>query len=138
MMDLSFATLDAGKPVLCLDFDGVLHQYSRGYHDSTIYDPPTEGALSFVHEARKSFNLIIFTARARTPQGRDDIGLWLIQHGFPLLPVTCEKPPAFLTLDDRAMTFTGTWPKISELRKFKPWNGQLWGTRDFSQEDELR
>lgn len=40
----------------------------------------------------------------------------LLDITFPL-----EKPPAFLTLDDRALTFTGTWPSIEELRAFKPW-----------------
>ena len=33
-----------------------------------------------------------------------------------------EKPPAFLTLDDRALTFDGTWPDITTLQEFKPWN----------------
>ena len=32
------------------------------------------------------------------------------------------KPPAFVTLDDRALTFTGEWPAVAELRGFKPWN----------------
>ena len=135
-IDLSFEALDNGKPLLCLDFDGVLHAYSKGYHDGSIYDSPTKGSLSFVLEAKKSFEIVIFSSRARSPDGRDAIGHWLIRHGFPPLPVMCEKPPAFLTLDDRAMTFTGRWPNVSDLRKFKPWNAQLWGTRDLSLEED--
>lgn len=32
------------------------------------------------------------------------------------------KPPAFLTIDDRAWTFRGTWPSVEEMKAFKPWN----------------
>lgn len=32
------------------------------------------------------------------------------------------KPPAHVTLDDRALTFTGTWPDLGELLEFIPWN----------------
>lgn len=32
------------------------------------------------------------------------------------------KPAAFLTIDDRALTFDGLWPNIDELKGFKPWN----------------
>lgn len=32
------------------------------------------------------------------------------------------KPPAHVTLDDRAVTFTGSWPALSDLYTFKPWN----------------
>lgn len=33
-----------------------------------------------------------------------------------------KKPAAFLQIDDRAITFTGTFPDPKELLKFKPWN----------------
>lgn len=133
-IDLSFDALNTGKPLLCVDFDGVLHHYRKGYADGTIYDTPTPGAREFVLEAGKTFEIVIFSSRARTEDDRHAMRVWLVKYGFPLYPLMCEKPPAFLTLDDRAMTFTGAWPKVSDLLAFKPWNDQLWGTRDFTQE----
>jgi hypothetical protein len=45
-------------------------------------------------------------------------GAHIVQRiGFPWF-----KPPALVTLDDRAITFTGTWPALADLRGFKPWN----------------
>jgi len=38
---------------------------------------------------------------------------------FPL-----HKPPAFITIDDRAIQFTGTFPDVEEIKKFRPWNKQ--------------
>lgn len=32
------------------------------------------------------------------------------------------KPPAFISIDDRAVTFKGTWPTLTELQSFKSWN----------------
>lgn len=32
-----------------------------------------------------------------------------------------HKPPAVITIDDRALTFTGIWPTMEEIKKFKPW-----------------
>lgn len=38
---------------------------------------------------------------------------------FPLV-----KPVAFVTIDDRAITFDGNWPHPQEIKNFKPWNKQ--------------
>lgn len=117
------------KPLLSLDFDGVLHRYSRGYQDGTVYDGPAPGALEFVQEAQEHFILIVHSARARTVEGYEQIKDWLQLHGFPDLPVTPEKPPAFLHLDDRAVLFTGVFPDPEDLLRFQHWTGARWGDR---------
>lgn len=33
-----------------------------------------------------------------------------------------EKPAAMISIDDRALTFDGTWPALDTLKTFKPWN----------------
>ncbi len=33
-----------------------------------------------------------------------------------------KKPPAVITLDERVITFAGTWPTIESLKTFQPWN----------------
>ena len=38
-----------------------------------------------------------------------------------------EKPAAFVTIDDRALTFDGTWPDIEALKQFQPWNKRPFG-----------
>ncbi len=32
-----------------------------------------------------------------------------------------KKPPAYLTIDDRAICFNGTFPTAEEMNSFKPW-----------------
>ena len=31
------------------------------------------------------------------------------------------KPPAMITIDDRALNFNGEWPPLDDLQSFKPW-----------------
>jgi hypothetical protein len=40
------------KPILCVDFDGVIHSYSSGWQGADIVnDPPTPGALAWLAKA---------------------------------------------------------------------------------------
>ena len=38
---------------IAIDFDGVIHKYSKGWHDGTIYDKANEGAFEFIRELMK-------------------------------------------------------------------------------------
>lgn len=113
------------RPILCLDFDGVLHSYSSGWQGAdVILDPPVDSAQEFVRQASKPFHVVVFSSRSNQPGGIDAMRTWCAKHGFPVDKMTfaTEKPPATVSIDDRAITFTGKWPSVSDLMAFTPWN----------------
>lgn len=115
----------AFKPILSLDFDGVLHWYRNGWKGATVIDDePTPGAVEFVNNAKDYFKIVIFSSRSSHPGGIDAMKNWMEKNGFPEVAFATEKPKAFLTIDDRAIQFTGTWFNPEELLNFKPWNKQ--------------
>ena len=58
------------KPILCLDFDGVIHSYANGWKGAhVIPDPPVPGAISFLLNALDPFNVAIFSSRMRAIRG---------------------------------------------------------------------
>jgi hypothetical protein len=142
--------MTGSKPILCLDFDGVIHSYASGWQGADfIPDPPVEGAMKFLHDALEFWDVKIYSSRSHQENGIYMMRKWLqywakkqlsefeynrvFQHyctvtayagektgdkdAFPM-----EKPSAQVSIDDRAITFTGTWPDPQELRNFKPWN----------------
>jgi hypothetical protein len=124
-----------GKPVLCLDFDGVIHSYTSGWTDlGYIADPPVPGAITFMLQALRLFDVVIFSSRSKEPRGIAAMQNWLKLHGgnawhesaigpgLSSVRFVTDKPAALVTLDDRAITFTGVWPPLDTLINFKPWN----------------
>jgi hypothetical protein len=134
------------KPILCLDFDGVLHSYSSGWKGADqIPDPPTPGAMMFLHHAVNYFDVQIYSSRSGKPGGIQAMQDWLNYHvadffdrtfaGAPsdmdkteavlsAISFPTSKPAAFITIDDRALCFTGNWADFypQDLLEFKPWN----------------
>jgi hypothetical protein len=116
------------KPILCLDFDGVLHRYDSGWKGaSVIPDPPVPGAMDFIEEAIRHFDVHIYSSRSSQYDGIKAMKEYIRHHsGSEVLPLMIKwpttKPSAFVTIDDRALTFTGTWPSMETLKNFKPWN----------------
>lgn len=130
------------KPILCLDFDGVLHSYSSGWKGADVVpDDPVIGGADFVLAAANEFDVHVYSSRSGQPGGINAMQAWMIErmglpHEFVLEVIGWpdEKPPAMVTLDDRAITFDGTWPRIEDLRAFQPWNKRPFGaTASFPQ-----
>jgi hypothetical protein len=132
-----------GKPILCVDFDGVIHSYSSGWQGADVIpDPPVRGALRWLAMATEHFDVHIYSSRSRQEGGRAAMAQWLgkwsvdAEHGMSgdfdhgtwgLITFSHEKPAAFLTIDDRAICFDGNWGALDpvELLTFKPWNKRL-------------
>lgn len=125
-----------GKPIICLDFDGVVHSYTSGWQGArTIPDPPVEGALEFMETAlRLGYDVVIHSSRARYWGGIRAMRQWLkcvsgsawyeggFEPGLEDVRFTRWKPAAIVTLDDRAVRFEGTFPKPQDLVALRPWN----------------
>lgn len=126
------------KPTICIDFDGVIHSYDRGWQDGEIYGDVVPGFFEWAREAGHKFRLVIYSSRSKDPELLEAMQVWLAtQHriwavpglanyGWPFIEFAHEKPAAFLTIDDRAIRFDGKWDAFElqpdKLISFKPWN----------------
>lgn len=125
--------LTGRKPILCLDFDGVCHMYTSGWKGAAVIpDPPVPGLYEFLWQAVAEFEVHVFSSRSHQDGGLEAMREWFYQHAegshameavnqlhFPL-----EKPPAFLGIDDRVLTFSGKWPSVEEMKNFKTWTNR--------------
>lgn len=132
-----------GNPIICVDFDGVIHSYKSGWQGVDIIpDEPVEGAIEWIIEhlpvpeavcamaaEYKGPEVQIYSSRSKSWRGRRAMKKWLIKHGLHssyisdgILKFPTKKPAAFLTIDDRAICFSGTFPTKQEMLQFKPWN----------------
>lgn len=129
------------KPIICFDFDGVIHSYTSGWRGATVIpDPPVDGAFSAMLRLLESgYDVVIHSSRCRHLFGPWAIRRWLKKHsgsdwdndglgpGLPSIRdvrVVRLKPPAVITYDDRAVRFDGNFDAITQesIRSFRPWN----------------
>jgi hypothetical protein len=123
------------KQTIIVDFDGVIHSYTSGWRGANIVsDPPVPGAMEFLATAVDRYIVAIVSSRSHQEGGikamRIYLELCLVEklgqkHGeevYSQLIFPLEKPPAILTIDDRAFCFKGTFPTMEEIKAFKPWN----------------
>lgn len=127
------------KPQLCIDFDGVIHSYEKGWQGGDLYGSVVPGFFEWAEKASKHFKLVVYSSRSKSPTLLLRMQMWLawqqkdwVANGGQfesdepvVLEFAHEKPPAWLTIDDRALQFKGDWsaPELSpeSMRAFRPW-----------------
>lgn len=121
---------------IAIDFDGVIHTYSKGWQDGTIYDPPKVGAIDALTALMATHAVFIHTTRNAV-----DVACWLSDHGFDtlidvdgprhpkrefwndmgVLLVTDRKLPAVAYIDDRAIRFQ-SWKQALAALECPPYD----------------
>lgn len=126
------------RSTIAVDFDGVIHAYSEGWKDGTIYDEPMPGAVDgllrlmrnhcvFIHTTR-SAELVIEWCRLHFPYNFEEIPKeTLFWDKKFVIGVTNYKLPAVAYIDDRAVRFD-KWSEIdSDGYHRREYNGyQIW------------
>jgi len=124
------------QKIICIDFDGVLHAYTSGWHGAgVVMDGPVPGAMgALMAYWRAGLKIAVYSSRSSHPDGiaamKSAIRSWAVDEfgaaeseemlGSIAYPV--NKPPAWLTIDDRAFAFQGVFPTPETIDAFKPWN----------------
>ena len=98
-----------GSTVIAVDFDGVIHRYSKGWQDGAIYDPPMAGCKEALENLmEQGCHIVIHSARKDTAA----IEEWMKKHQIPFdrFAEHGPKPYAHFYLDDKGLRFEN-WPQ---------------------------
>ena len=155
-----------------IDFDGVIHRYSKGWQNGEIYDEPVENAIESLNALLKAgYRVFIFSARQPRqikrwlktysnqlmymspadfhdqfyPMQKEDERMIKaeyetnrLQYKLSIVPfwkkfwnktgvlgITRKKLVADIYIDDRAITFTGSWyMAMYNIGQFKTYQEQ--------------
>jgi ribonucleotide monophosphatase NagD (HAD superfamily) len=115
---------------IAVDLDGVIHAYSKGWNDGTMYDVPVPGSREALEKlTAHGFRVVIVTARMNPKFPAADkqeasVREWLGQNGFKegehYHELTNNKPAAIAYIDDRAVVFTDWEQAIIDAKKLVP------------------
>ena len=111
---------------LAIDFDGVIHNFNKGYHDGTCYGEPIEGSLEAIKLLSKEYNIVIFTAKAKPSRplvngktGTELVQEWLEKHKVMqyVSEITSEKPRSQIYIDDKGYHFQNWSDTLNYVRE---------------------
>ena len=109
-----------------IDFDGVIHNFDKGWNDGTCYGEPIEGSIEAIRELSKKFRIIIFTAKAKSSRplvngktGTELVQEWLEKYNIMqyVKEITAEKPRSQIYIDDKGYHFQDWSSTLDYLRK---------------------
>lgn len=127
------------RRIVAVDFDGVLHHDGHDWKGpAVILGPAVLGAIDWLtgliraddEKGKRRFDVRIFSSRCRYPDGIEAMKGWLVVQGLNLedlaeLHFAAEKPPAWVTVDDRCFRFEGTYPTVAWLVEFNSWTRRM-------------
>ena len=118
-------TLNNDKNVIAVDFDGVIHKSSKGFHDGTIYDEPVDDVKKGLEYLSKSYKLVVYTCKANPDRplidgktGTELIWEWMEKYDLSkyVSDIVHGKPNAKYYIDDKAICFID-WNQILKVVK---------------------
>ena len=106
---------------LAIDFDGVIHNFDKGWYDGTCYGEPIEGSIEALKKLSEKYNIIIFTGKALPDRplvngktGKQLITEWMEKYNLLqyIDNITYSKPRAEYYIDDKGIFFNNNWEEI--------------------------
>ncbi|WP_323736285.1 hypothetical protein PXD04_10440 [Methanosphaera sp. ISO3-F5] len=106
------------KPIVAVDYDGVLNQY-EGWKGENHLPQPIKGVEQFLQKLSEEYNVVIFTCR-----DNKKVREWLREYELDkyVYAVTITKPQAVAYIDDRSIRYDGSYSEVlDQLSGFQTW-----------------
>lgn len=114
---------------IAIDFDGVIAEY-EGWKGIGVFGKPIAGVKKALEKFKAAGNIIIIhTTRGEVEAIKKYMALWEIPYDYinfnpnQAPHMNQGKPIADVYIDDRAVTFNGSWNNtfLEQVLNFKSW-----------------
>lgn len=99
---------------LCVKFERCMNS---GVNDMPV--PGTKRALLYL---MRNWEVIVYSPKAVTQEGRDAIVAWLTKHDLPRFKLTSDPMIGNVLIDDAVVQFNGNWMQVTGMvDNYKNW-----------------
>ena len=100
--------------VIAIDFDNVIHNNDKGFHDGTCYGEPMDGAIESIKKISEKFRIIIYSFKGHPERplingknGTELVWDWLKRYQVDsyIEDIVWGKPNALVYIDDKGYRF---------------------------------